>query len=709
MRQMKVCANLFSLILAVLPTLCQGAVLRDNAALVEALRQPGPSADTFDIVATVTYVSTNNFNANANIAATDDVGSALFRREDQSLVPRLPGRGSRARFRGGIASDPYGRRFALLTDCDVLAHGMAPPPVDLSYAEIMDSRNDYRLCRFSGKLLDAACQMTSLCWIMLTIGDRENHVFATVPSFSPDELSRLEAQVGRTVTVTGICVPYDHSPRRQVGRFFKIASPSDIRFENTVSSDDGHLPTVDDLSVTRPADLAKLGRHRARGYVVAAWSDDRALVRTARGDFVGLRLAPNQTLPRYGTAIDAIGLPETDLFKIDLVRAVWRELPAPPLDAEPPRRLAMSDLLVTVSGGRRRLYCSDYLGQPVLLSGTVRSRPNDGSVRLYVECGSYLVTVDATKTPHAFDGVDVGCTIDVAGTCVLDVDSPSARATIPRLNGFMLVVRTPADVTVVSRPSWWTPGRLMALIGILLAALLAITLWNTALRRLAERRGKALADETLARATADLKVYERTRLAVELHDTLAQNLTGVSMEIDAAKRFASDDLRQMERHLDVASRSLKSCRDDLRNCLWDLRHETLENADMAEAIRQTLAPHVEGVALAVRFSVPRERISDNTAHAILRIVRELSVNAVRHGRATEIRIAGSIEGDKLLFSVRDNGCGFDPERCPGLEQGHYGLQGIRERIDAFEGDIEIRSHPGDGTKVTIALNIPSGN
>ena len=118
------------------------------------------------------------------------------------------------------------------------------------------------------------------------------------------------------------------------------------------------------------------------------------------------------------------------------------------------------------------------------------------------------------------------------------------------------------------------------------------------------------------------------------------------------------------------------------------------------------APQIGDAVLQVRFDVRRRTFSENTMHAILRIVRELAVNAVRHGQATRILVAGSLEGQKLLFSVRDNGCGFDPERCPGLEQGHYGLQGIRERIDAFEGEIEIRSRPGDGTKVTIALNVP---
>ena len=124
---------------------------------------------------------------------------------------------------------------------------------------------------------------------------------------------------------------------------------------------------------------------------------------------------------------------------------------------------------------------------------------------------------------------------------------------------------------------------------------------------------------------------------------------------------------------------------------------------MNEAIRQTLAPHIGAAGLSVRFNVPRERFSDKTAHAILHIIRELATNAVRHGHATHIRVAGSVEGDRLLFSVRDDGCGFDPNACPGMDEGHFGLQGVHERVNQLEGMVEFASSAGEGTKVTISI------
>ena len=234
----------------------------------------------------------------------------------------------------------------------------------------------------------------------------------------------------------------------------------------------------------------------------------------------------------------------------------------------------------------------------------------------------------------------------------------------------------------------------MIVIGGLLAIILGIVVRNKLQKRKAAM---------LAKFSTELKVEERTRLAVELHDSLAQNLTGVSLEINTAEKLADHDAAAMSEHLGRAARTLKSCRDELRNCLWDLRNRALEETSLGEAIRQTLAPHVVGVDVTIKFNVARERLSDNTTHAVLRIIRELAVNAIRHGRAKKLWVAGSTDGDNLLFSVRDNGCGFDPASAPGFAEGHYGLVGISERVETFEGEFNIESSPGKGTKATISL------
>lgn len=268
---------------------------------------------------------------------------------------------------------------------------------------------------------------------------------------------------------------------------------------------------------------------------------------------------------------------------------------------------------------------------------------------------------------------------------------------------WLVTAQSDESAHVLRLPRYLTATNVALGFGGLFALTLAVLGWNTLLHRLVDQRSRDLTAERLVAFTADLKVEERTRLAIELHDTIAQTLTGVSLELDAARDFAGADPSEAESHLAIAARALASCRNDLKNCMWDLRNQTLGDARMDEAIRRTLAPHLADAALAVRFDVGRTNLSENTALAILRIVRELAVNAVRHGQATSIRVAGTLGNGHLLFSVRDNGCGFDPDARPGIEQGHFGLQGVSERVEFLGGSLKIESAAAHGTYVRISF------
>ena len=144
----------------------------------------------------------------------------------------------------------------------------------------------------------------------------------------------------------------------------------------------------------------------------------------------------------------------------------------------------------------------------------------------------------------------------------------------------------------------------------------------------------------------------------------------------------------------------------MRNCLNDLRNQALEEPTFDRAIEASLRPFVNQISVSVRFNVPRKLFSDNTTHAVLRIIRELVLNALRHGHATKVWVAGSFENGNLLFSVTDNGCGFDPDLAPGVLQGHFGLQGVRERVLQLEGELTIESEVGKGTRIAVFIRNP---
>jgi signal transduction histidine kinase len=269
------------------------------------------------------------------------------------------------------------------------------------------------------------------------------------------------------------------------------------------------------------------------------------------------------------------------------------------------------------------------------------------------------------------------------------------------------VLRTASDLVVVRNPPWWTIGRLTAAIAILVAGLFAIVLWNRYLNRLVNRRGHELMREKMKKESAQLKTGERTRLAVELHDSLSQSLEGVACQVAATRTIMKTSHDAAESCLDTAERMLDSCRLELKRCLFDLRGNALEAKDLSDAIRTTLVPICDGVDLDVRFDIRRSHFDDTTVHATLCIIRELVSNAIRHGRATTICVAGEYYDGTLAFSVSDNGCGFDPSATPGPSQGHFGLEGIRERAERLDGSVKVESETGKGTKINVKLKVKS--
>ncbi len=275
----------------------------------------------------------------------------------------------------------------------------------------------------------------------------------------------------------------------------------------------------------------------------------------------------------------------------------------------------------------------------------------------------------------------------------------------PRIDRMLLVPRQADDIRILSRPPWWTPARLLAFIGALLAALVVILVWNFALRRLAERRGRELYRAEISQASAELRIDERTRLAAELHDAIAQNLTGVSLQIAAARQAKASDPKAEDQHLSTADQMLRSSRVELRRCIWDLRSEALDISDFAEAIRRTVQPVIGKSALSVTCDIPRSKLSDSTAHALLRIIRELASNAVAHGKASQVSVKGTGADGKARIRIEDNGCGFDPDNCPGQNEGHFGLKGIRERVKRLDGEFVISSAHGEGTTATIEIEM----
>jgi signal transduction histidine kinase len=199
-------------------------------------------------------------------------------------------------------------------------------------------------------------------------------------------------------------------------------------------------------------------------------------------------------------------------------------------------------------------------------------------------------------------------------------------------------------------------------------------------------------------------VDERSRIARELHDTLIQGFSGVTMEMQAlATRLppASEQRSAMEEIIRDAGNSLR----EARRSVAGLRSVHGTDSELAQAIEQAARQLTEAtdVRLRLRLQPGPRNLAPDIEYNLLRIAQEAIANAVRHSGAGLIEVALACEGESLQLLVRDNGCGFDARDGNSQSAGHYGLTGMRERARQIGAELHLESSPGAGTTVRVDL------
>ncbi len=587
---------------------------------------------------------------------------------------------------------------AVLLASPLLAKETDLPIVNSS--TMYDPRYTNKRVRFSGRVTDVFNDEVDPHYTYLIAEDE--HGTAYMAFNSKGKASDLNHLVGSRISTVGLCMLTTHiTGHRFIGRMITVLPRDEITVVTPCNSDAFDVSELTDGDISLDT-LSKLRRCRLSGHVLATRNGGRFLLQTKDGSISQVALR-SRHLPKVGDAVEVAGNVETDLHHLNLARAEWRPAEPWPFTCSVPTN-ASARLLLQDEAGHSAIKRM-FHGRPIRTIGIVRSLPVPGFNEkiFYVESDGVTFPVDVSHVTGGIPALEVGYKVQFDGICWFEIENWRPNAPFPQFKGFTLVSRTPEDIVVVGRPSWWTAGRLLGVVGALLAAVLALLGWNWALRKVAERRGRQFFREQVARMEAELKTAERSRLAVELHDSISQVLTGVALKIKAAQAMAHANLDRALENLAIAENTLRSSREELRNCLWDLRNNILDLPDFEEAVRRTLQPHTGEIELDVHFPIPRRKLSDNTAHVILQIVRELAVNAIRHGDAKSIKVTGAMDGRGIRFSVADDGRGFDPKNRIGALQGHYGLQGIHERLERLNGEMTIESEPGHGAKVTCTI------
>ncbi len=200
---------------------------------------------------------------------------------------------------------------------------------------------------------------------------------------------------------------------------------------------------------------------------------------------------------------------------------------------------------------------------------------------------------------------------------------------------------------------------------------------------------------------------ERNRIAREMHDTVIQGCASASALLEAVVALENGQLGGRGELLDSARSQIRTTVDEARQAIWNLRKKETASPQIGQLL-DSMAQQVSHVShVPVRFEASGNPIQLDRAveYIVLMVAREAVYNAVHHAQPREVCIRVSFEPDNVRMQVLDDGCGFDPAEVLAAQSVHFGLVGMRERVEHVGGRFEVKSAPGRGTQLSVELPV----
>lgn len=224
-------------------------------------------------------------------------------------------------------------------------------------------------------------------------------------------------------------------------------------------------------------------------------------------------------------------------------------------------------------------------------------------------------------------------------------------------------------------------------------------------REMAERKRAEIAlkrEEELLRELLSMQDRERQVLAYEIHDGLAQHLTGALLQMQGFRHLVTKDPVEAWSAFDAGLRCLSQAAAESRRLIGGLRPPILDKSGVTAAIENLVleARQPGGPKIEFASDIRPRRLEPTLEDTLFRIVQECLTNACRHSKSPRVLVRLAERGDRVRVEVRDWGIGFDPDAVRGV---HFGLEGIRQRARLLSGETAIRSAPGKGTWIVVDL------
>jgi signal transduction histidine kinase len=284
------------------------------------------------------------------------------------------------------------------------------------------------------------------------------------------------------------------------------------------------------------------------------------------------------------------------------------------------------------------------------------------------------------------------------------------RAFGPEVDSFELLLNSPADVRVITRPSWWTFERTLALLGGMAALILGALVWITVLRRKVEERSQQLATEIRRHEQTERQRElegERARIARDLHDDLGASLTQIRFlsALESRDTTVPETTRGRMGQISEKSRDLVTSLDEI---VWAVNPANDSLPSLAIYLCQFAEEFFRATPTRCRLDVddllPSVSLTSEVRHNVYLGFREALNNVAKHSRATEVWIRIQAHPEGACIIVEDNGIGFDSSSpAPG-----EGLANMRARLAAIGGRFKYEARVGAGTtcRFDLLLNLP---
>lgn len=211
-----------------------------------------------------------------------------------------------------------------------------------------------------------------------------------------------------------------------------------------------------------------------------------------------------------------------------------------------------------------------------------------------------------------------------------------------------------------------------------------------------------------ARSTEIGALEERNRLAREIHDTLAQGLAGITLQLETAEALLETNagMEKIRSSIEHALNSARRNLEDARRSVLDLRAAPLEGHTLPEALALLASNYNKAGAVRIEYQPDgvNQPVPAHIEAGLYRIAQETLENIARHSGAKHAALNLSITSDQVTLEVVDDGHGFDPMMIPA---GRFGLIGLNERTHLLGGNLELMSSPGTGTAIRVMVPLLS--